>query len=266
MMRSFLFSLIGAMLPFAVGSLSAQAEPAPASANKPDKEVAEKLALLKEVVEDRKCARDAEGLDLITVLVQKWQAGLADKDKRDVVKGLEGALNKGKLREPDKAQIYTATATALGQLGPEGAKPLQSAFEGKRFPQKAPWVPLRETMLKALGKAKDEAMIKFLCDTARSDPEPPLQAAAGEALGNFDDAKEAIRKDIVASLLNQYGTMDSKARVIDPADIEAQNMRKRLAVIQGKWNDTLRRLTKQTFDTYPEWQEWWNKNKGKDWK
>ena len=39
----------------------------------PDPEVAAKLEQLKEVVADRKMARDAEGIDIITVLVKKWQ-------------------------------------------------------------------------------------------------------------------------------------------------------------------------------------------------
>lgn len=258
----------GSIVVFLIGALQplwAQAD-APVAPPKPDKEVAEKLAKLKEVVEDRKCARDAEGLDLITVLVQKWQAGLADKDKKDILKGLEGALMKGKLREPDKAQLYIATATALGQLGPEGGKPLVAAFDAERFPEKAPWVPLRETMLKAIGKTKDESQIKFLSNTARRHPEAALQAAAGEALGNFEDSKQEVRKEIVNGLIITMGEMVSRATPIDPADIEAQNYKKRLAVISGKWNDALRRLTKQSHDEFAEWQEWLNKNKGKDWK
>jgi hypothetical protein len=241
-------------------------DPAPvAKPDKPDKEVAEKLAMLKEVVEDRKCSRDAEGLDLITHLVQKWQGGLVDKDKRDIVKGFESALLKGKLREPDKTQLYIAAATALGLLGTDGSKPLQAAFKDERFPDKEPWVPLRETLLKSLGKTKDESTIKFLLNVARRDPQAQLQAAAGEALGNFEESKAELRKDIVNSLIITYGEMDSRSRVIDPADIEAQNMVKRLAVVSGKWNDTLRKLTKQNFDNYPEWNEWYNKNKAKDW-
>lgn len=264
---SFLLLLAAAVPQFSAPGTAQEPTPAsaPAKAEK-DKEVADKLAALKDVVDDRKCARDAEGLDLITVLVQKWQAGLSDKDKKDVVKGIEGVLKGGKLRQPDKAQLYIAAATALGQLGPDGAKPLQAAFEGKRIPDKEPWVPLRETILKALGKTKDESMVKFLTDTARRDPEAALQAAAGEALGNFDGSKEALRKEIVNGLLIKWSDMDAKSRVIDPADMEAQNVRKRLAVISGKWNDTLRRLTKETFDNYSEWNEWWNKNKNKEWK
>lgn len=256
--------LLSALLLFGLGGRLAAQAPPPAAA--PDKEVAAKLAALKEVVLDRKMARDAEGLDLITVLVQKWEAGLGDKDKAAVIKGLEGVFLQGKVRDPDKLQLYNATAVAMGRLGKDSAKALQSAFDNKRFPDKPEWVPFREALLKALGKTKDESQIKFLIDISRRHPEAALGAASGEALGNFDDSKESIRKEIVENLLIRYGEMDSRSRVIDPADIEAQNMRNRLAAMSGKWNETLRRMTKQTFDKYPEWNEWYNKNKAKPWK
>lgn len=239
---------------------------APAAEAKPDKEVATKLDQLKDIVDDKKFARDAEGFDVITVLVQKWQAGLGDKDKKAVVKGLENVMLRGKLRPSDKAQLYTAAAVAMGQLGIEAADALKSVYEDKRFPKKEEWVPLRCELLKALGKTKDEGKVKFLLDVARRDPEPQLEAAAGEALGNYEDSKQEIKKEIVGGLLIRYGEVDSRSRQLDPADIEAQNMQKRLAVISGKWNDAMRRLTGQTFHEFPEWNEWHNKNKSKDWK
>ncbi|MGE3171250.1 MAG: hypothetical protein AB7O97_01410 [Planctomycetota bacterium] len=263
MMRRF-HPFVPVLTALLLAPLSAQDDP-PAEPTKPDPVVAEKLDELKDVVGDRKFERDAEANDIITKLVEKWREGLVDKDKKAIVKGLEMTLLKGKLRPADRMQIYNAAATALGLLGVDGSKPLQKAIDGSRFPNKEEWVPLRESMLKALGKTKDEDAIKFLTDVARRDPEAALQAAAGEALGNFADSEEKIRKEIVSDLLIKYGEMDSRAREIDPADLEAQNQRKRLAVISGKWNDTLRRLTGQDFDAFPKWNEWHNKNKNKDW-
>lgn len=239
---------------------------APVEEIKPDKEVEQKLAQLKDVVADKKFARDGEGLDVITVLVQKWQGGLHEKDKKDILKGIESVFTKGKLRPSDNAQLYLGAAVALGQLGQEGADPLKAAYEDKRFPKKEEWVPLRCEMLKAMGKTKDETKVKFLIEVARRDPEAQLEAAAGEALGNFDDSKLELRKEIVSGLLIRYGEIDSRARQLDPADIEAQNMQKRLNVISGKWNATLRAMTGQDFHEYPEWNEWHNKNKNKEWK
>lgn len=266
----FTFLLIGVLSPLA--SLPAQDDKPDPSAKptkeeiRPDKEVAAKLDQLKEIANDKKFARDGEGLDVITILVKKWQEGLNDKDKKEVVKGIEGAMTKGKLRPADKAQLYIGAATALGELGKDGAESLQSVFDDKRFPEKEEWVPFRAEVLKALGKTKDESRIKFLIKVARHHHEAQLEAAAGEALGNFEDCKEEVRKDIVSNLLIRYGEIDSRARQLDPADIEAQNMQKRRNVISGKWNETLRRMTGEAFHEYPEWNEWFNKNKNKAWK
>jgi len=243
--------------------LPAQRGAAPAGR---DKQVEDKLKDLKAVVADRKFSRDAEGLDIITGLVQKWRGGLVAKDQKAVIKGFEGVFFKGRVRPPDRIQLYIGAAAALGETGEPGAQPLQKAFESSRFPRKRPWVMFRESLLKALGKTKNERMVKFLVDTAQRNPEAALQAAAGQALGNFDDSKEAVRKMIVDKLLISYGSMESRASVIDHADIEAQNERERLAVVSGKWNETLRRLTGQDFDQFRDWQRWFNKNKLKKWK
>ena len=250
----------------AAALLPAQAGAAPPPAG--DLELAGQLQKLKEAVLDRKLARDAEALDLIGAVLKKWEAGLGDKDKAAVVKALGGVFTLGRLRSPDQAQLYLGAAVALGRLGKDGARPLQEAFaDGTRFPEKREWVSLREKLLVHLGRTKDEAMIPFLLKLARGrSPEPALLAAAGEALGNFDDSSEALRKDIVSNLLGKYGELDSKARVIDPNNIEAQNARSTLTVIAGRWNDALRRLTRASFDQFPQWNEWYNKNKGRSWK
>jgi hypothetical protein len=89
-------------------------------------------------------------------------------------------------------------------------------------------------------------------------------AAAGEALGNFEESKEALRKEVVRDLLVKYGSLSEMASNLG-TNIEAQNAQERLAAIKGKWNATLGRLTKQNFDTFRDWQSWHNKNKDKPW-
>jgi hypothetical protein len=231
----------------------------------PDPEVAEKLGDLDDIVTNRKMERDAEAGAVLTALILKWRGGLCEKDQKQIVKGIGNVFLKGKVRPAEQAQIYIAAATALGETDESGADPLEKAFESKRFPDKPEWVQLRESLLRAMGKTKNEKKVKFLIDTAQRHPVDRLQAAAGEALGNFSGSDQKIRKEIVDKLLIRYGSMDSRARVIDPADIEAQNMRDRLAVIRPKWNDTLSQLTGENFDKFPEWQAWWNKNKSKNW-
>lgn len=183
----------------------------PAAGKGPDKEVAEQLAVLKEAHADKKFANDARGVEAIDKLLIKTKAGVDPKDQQQVVKALESVLATGKLRPHDATQLYVGAAHALGYMGAEGAKVLKEAYAGKRYPDKPEWVPLREQFLKNLGRTKDESMVKYLVDQAVRSPEPALMAAAGEALGNFEESKEALRKEVVRDLLVKYGSLSEMA-------------------------------------------------------
>lgn len=254
------FALIPTLL-FAFAAVAPAQDPP----KEPDKEIAAKIATLAECVGDRKLEREEEGLRLIDELLQKLQAGVSDKDRAAIAKALEGVFFNGKLRPTDRTQLYSGAAAALGYCGKDGAAALKKAYEKKRFPDKKDWVPLREQLLKNLGRCKDESTVKFLIEEARRQPEAALQAAAGEALGNFDDAKEEIRKEIVGQLLVRYGELAELASQMGSSNIEAQNAQDRLAALQDKWNTTLAKLTRQNFTKFREWQAWYNKNKGEAW-
>ncbi|MCB9877054.1 MAG: hypothetical protein H6835_05565 [Planctomycetes bacterium] len=259
-------TLLPALLAGLTGVLVAQ-NPAPAAATKkdPDPEVAKQVETLKDAANDKKLERDREAVDAINVLFQKHEDGLCEKDDKMIVKALDEVLNKGKNhRTPKQIEVYTAASAALAYHGEEGAKALRKAYDGKRFPDKTEWVPLRERLLLDIGKTKQESMVKFLLDEASRSPEAALQAAAGEALGHFDEAKEELRKQIVDDLLAPYGAMTQKASQIGTS-IEAQNAQDRLAALSGKWNETLKKLTRQNFDSFSDWQAWHNKNKNKPW-
>lgn len=256
--------LLSTVAPF--GLLPAQTPPAtPPAAKGPDKEVAEKIAVLKEAVADRKLAREGEGLQAIDFLLTKSRAGLEAKDQQAVVKALDGVLSTGKVRPPEKVELYIGAAAALGYCGADGAKVLKSAYLDKsRYPEKPDWVRLREQLLKNLGRTKDESMVKFLINEAKGNNEASLQAIAGEALGNFEDSKEAIRKEIVDQLLTKYGELSEQASQLG-TNIQAQNAQDRLATLQDKWNSTLAKLTRQNFTKFREWQAWYQKHKGLPW-
>ena len=230
-----------------------------------DKEIAEKIDALKDVVLDRKTERDDEGVKLIDELNMKLQGEVHPKDRTAIVKALEDVFFKGKLRQPDRTVLYIGAAAALGSCGEDGAKVLKKAYENKRFPDKKDWVPLREQLLKYLGRTKDESMVKFLCNEARRQPEAALQAAAGEALGNFEESKEAIRKEIVGDLLIRWGELAELASQMGSSNVQAQNAQDRLAALTDKWNTALSRLTGQSFTSFRDWQDWHNKNRGTPW-
>ncbi|MCK5943795.1 MAG: hypothetical protein KAI24_17555, partial [Planctomycetes bacterium] len=197
-------------------------------------------------------------------LMQKHDKGLNPKDQKAIVKGLDQVLNKYKVRPPNKAQLYSAAAEALGRHGEAGAKVLKTAYEKKRFPDKPEWVPLREKLLTNIGRTKDEDMVKFLVDEARRSPEAALQAAAGKALGNFAESDQKLRKEIVSNLIIKWGSLSEAASQLG-ANVEAQNAKDRLAAVSGPWNETMQKLTGQDFDTFRKWQAWYNKNKNDKW-
>ncbi|MBL8727265.1 MAG: hypothetical protein JNM25_02465 [Planctomycetes bacterium] len=248
---------------FAVMAMASAQDPEPTK--EPDKEIAEKIEALKDVVLDRKTEHDEQGVKLIDELNMKMQAGVHPKDKAAIVKALEDVFFKGKLRAPDHTSLYAGAAAALGYCGEDGAKVLRKAYDKKRFPDKKEWVPLREQLLKYLGRTKDESMVKFLCGEARRQPEAALQAAAGEALGNFEESKEEIRKEIVGELLIRYGELAELASQMGSSNIEAQNAQDRLAALSDKWNTALAKLTRQNFTTFRDWQAWHNKNRTQPW-
>jgi hypothetical protein len=248
------------------GALLAAQEDASKS-KEPDKEVAQKLKDLKAIAADKSGAHDAEAAPIITDLLKKHDGGMNEKDTEEVVRGLRGVLVDSKLRDAHNMNMYKAAAYALGQFKADGAKVLKELYKDHRFPEKPDWVPLREEFLKALGKTKDEASIKFLLDETVRNPEKALMAAGGEALGNFEGSKQVpFRREIVETMLHKYGELDSKSRVGDPSNVEAQNARDYLAVISDKWNTTLSKMTHQNHRTYPDWNTWYNKNKDTEWK
>ncbi|MEC8253181.1 MAG: hypothetical protein VX044_08220 [Planctomycetota bacterium] len=254
------------LVPLAVALLALAAPTSAQKAGKipADADIPIKLKKLKAVAKDKTFERDAQGINIIDVLIQKQQRGLNSKDQKSVVKGLDSLLNKGRLRPVSKVQIYNATAEALGRFGKDGAKVLKSAYEKKRFPDKPAWIPLREKLLVNIGRTKDEAMIKMLLDEARRSPEAALQAAAGKALGNYRESKQSLRRDIVSGMIIKWGSLSEMGSQLG-ANVEAQNAKDRLAAISGPWNDTMKALTGQDFDTFRSWQSWYNKNKNGKW-
>jgi hypothetical protein len=231
----------------------------------PDPEVAQKVEQLTKIAKDKKFAEDARGRELIDALMVKQQKGMMDKDEAMVVKCLDTVLNKNKVRPVNNSVLYNAAIEALGRHGAEGAKVLKKAYENKsRFKAKPEWVPMRERLLRNIGRTKDESIVKFLVEEARRNPEAALQAAAGEALGFFEESDQKLRKDVVGDLLVTFGALSEQAS-LGGTSIDSQNARDRLAALSGKWVDTLKKLTRQNFDTFREWQVWYQKNKNEKW-
>lgn len=257
--RSFLFLL--ALGPFALDAVAQEPKAEP----KPEIDVKAVLGELRKAAFDRKGARDTEAIGLVDRLLQAYEK-LDAGQKASVRKALGELLTSRKIRRPtDQTGLYVAAAAALGRMGQEAARELWKAFRSSKF-KKREWVTLRAILLKNIGRTKDPNSIKPLIERARRDPEDAIMAAAGEALGNYEDFPEKTRKDIFKNLVIRYGQVYGESRKnIDPGDPIVQRAKERLAQISQPWNETLRRLSGKDLRTAEEWQRFWNKHKNDRW-
>ncbi|MEM7200858.1 MAG: HEAT repeat domain-containing protein [Planctomycetota bacterium] len=169
-------------------------------------------------------------------------------------------------RPPERRGVFKAAAYALGEIGPDGSRSLVKAYNSSKYQPERDWVGLRADFLKALGRTKDVKQVEFLIDRAARDHEDEILRAAGIALGHFDEAKQKVRKNIVKELVKKLNEIFNKSRQsVDPGDPVMARAKYTLAAIERDWNQTLRKLTGQDFKTAPEWQRFYNKNKGKNW-
>lgn len=248
--------LIAVLLGGTAGRTPAQED---AAASKPDLKA--EIKEFKAALSDRKAAKDDEAKNLIAGWLKRWD-DLEEKERQEVVKTI--ALTFLVKRPPAESGLFNAAVVALGRMDKAGATALKKAFESKPFDDKE-WLQLRADMLKQIGRAKDPAMIKFLLDTATRSPEDMLMASAGEALGNYAEADQKVRKDIFKDLYKKFVEVQEASSTLDPGDATAQRKRQTFAAIADPWNSTLGKLSGQNFRDPQQWQKFWNEHKSEDW-
>ncbi|MCK5944045.1 MAG: HEAT repeat domain-containing protein [Planctomycetes bacterium] len=228
-----------------------------------DPAVPKRLAELKSYVKDRKMENDFQAIGLIQALTKEPDKQNS-KDKGKIAKGLGDVFKFGKVREGRQDVIYREAADALAKYEEDGAKQLAKYAEHKRFDDN---LSLRAHMLRALGKTKDDKQIDYLLEVTSRSPHDELRAAAGEALGNFTEAKIKDKREIVKEIIRAWGSQHSeatRAANLDPngpVDFGPQNARRILRACEGKWVATLQKLTGMSHTKFPDWQRWLNKNK-----
>lgn len=237
---------------------------APAQEPEPplDPTLPDRLKELKQLVADRKMEQDFQAIGLI----QNLTRDLGDKhpkDKARLAKALGDVFTTGKARPPEHDLLYREAGDALGKLGEDGAKELEKAIEHKRVEDH---VPLVAHLLLALGRTESEKHVELLTDLAVRSPHDEIRAAAGEALGNYTSLDTKPRREVVKALIRAWGSLHQLATRPEPTDpnapidFEPQNARRTLRAIEGKWNQTLQKLTGTSFSQFPDWQRWLNKN------
>jgi len=231
-----------------------------------DPELPAKLKQFKSATQDRDKARDAEATTIVDQWLQAYKSGMHPKDAVSVLKAIKDCLESSRVkRDPEHKGLFVAASVALGHMGADGAKVLASAYKSTKFKGRE-WIEMRAVFLTNLGKTKSEGHVKLLTDAALKDPDDAIMRAAGAALGNFDEASQKLRKEIVKDMQRKFNEVYNKAkRNLDPGDAQVKRSKERFDAIRDDWNKTLRQLTKQSYNSPGEWLTFWNKNKNKDW-
>lgn len=202
---------------------------------------------------------DTEAVAVIDRLLSTFPE-CGPKDRASIVKGLDKCFKEK--RQEDEAglrqnQLYLAAATALGEMAPESV-PVLLSWIGHKSHKKDE--ALQRLLILRLGKTKDERGMKPLVKLL-DDPLPPIQAAAAEAIAEYDGRPLAERKVLFEELLKLLMGVKSEidANTNDPI------ARNRYDTVAAPIVTTLKRLSKHDEHDPQEWQRWWNKNKKEDW-
>ena len=225
--------------------------------------VPKRITELKSYIKNRKMTDDFQAIGLMQALT-KQPDQQNSKDKKKIAKGLGDCFKLGKVRDGGRDVLYREAADALAKYGVDGAKELSKYVENKRFKDN---LSLRAHMLRALGKTEDDKQIDYLIEVTSRSPHDELRAAAGEALGNFTEAKIKDKREIVKMIIRAWGSQHSAATQPvsndpnAPVDFGPQNARRILRACEGKWVATLQMLTGVSHRKFMDWQRWQNKNK-----
>ena len=226
----------------------------------PDKrpEIEEILDALKGHIGQRG-REDTEAVALIDKLVQEFpQSG--PKDRKSIVDGLGKCFDQTR-KELDGGvldnKLMIAAAVALGEMGESATKTIEKWIGNKKHRKD---VALQRRLILSLGKTKDTDGIKTLLKLL-DDKDSVIIGASAEALANFSEAPQKMRKDVFNELLKLL--MTTKALMDgDAGDITS---RERYDVVAAPIITTLQALTGHDERKPESWQRWWNKNKKKDW-
>ena len=220
--------------------------------------IEQKVTQLGEYIKKRG-EQDREAIAAIDDLLSEFKKS-GPKDRAAIVKGLEKCFSvKRKPTEegvPDN-KLFIAAAAALGQMGPESVKTLSGLINHKDHRSD---LQLQRELILSLGKTKEDSGQKTLTDLL-TNKDATIQAAAAEALANFEAKPSDQRKEIFEALLKELMSVHGQVE----ADVNDTIARERYDVIAAPIITTLQRLSGQKIFEPNEWQRFWNKSKRDPW-
>lgn len=216
--------------------------------------------LIEQLRDDRKRLGEADAKAAQTVkklAVEFRKSG--PKDRCDIAKELYRSM--GVIRRTDKDGLrqrilFLECAKALGEMAPESVPHLLRLVDSRNH---ADDYEVRCAIIAALGATKDEKVVGELLDLL-DEYQARLQAAAAQALGEFEGHDQKLRKEIFKELLK---LLCSARAALDEKD--GDTTRDRWRQVSGPIQQSLRRLSGANESGDEAWQRWWNKNKRRDW-
>ena len=221
-------------------------------------EIAELLEELSDCAKARG-EKDAKASLFIGRLRQEFP-GSGPRDRKAIVKGLDRCLNvfrrtTTKGERPNR--IYLDSAKALGSMGPESVDTLLKWIPSKRHKD---FLDIQRELILSLGSTRDSKAIEPLLKLL-DEFQARLQAAAAEALGNFTEEDQKVRKKIFEELLKTMMSAQSSAE----GNSSSSTAGNRWSTVAGPIRRSLQALSGTRAGNHVEWQRWWNKNKRRDW-
>jgi len=208
---------------------------------------------------DKKGSEDRDAISVMDQLLPQFKTS-GPKDKAAIVASIAKCLE---LRRDEKEgvpnnQLFLGCAVALGEMGPESTKALLAGVDSKNLKKQT---AVRHRLILSLGKTHDvkEALDPLIA--MLQDKDATLIGAAAEALGEFSGADLETRKKAFEAMLkvvmSAKGAKDSNAQ-----DTIARD---RYDVLNAPIIGSLGKLSKHDERDPDKWQNWWNKNKLKNW-
>jgi HEAT repeat protein len=240
-----------------VAAIVSAEDPAPVPDKRP--EVEELLQKFKAHTE-KKGSEDRDAIAVIDKLLPEFEKS-GPKDKAAIVASLGKVFDLRRSEEKEGVPnngLFIAAAVALGTMGPDSTKTLVGAIDNKNLKKQ---VAVRTTLIRSLGKTKDAKVAVEPLINLLQDKDAPIVSAAGEALGEFGGADQAIRKKAFEALLKVVTSAHDNSK----ADANDTTARERYETIVAAFVSSLGKLSKHDARDPNDWRDWWNKNKAKNW-
>jgi len=172
-------------------------------------------------------------------------------------KSITSYISKGAWILPSiqKEACMVTGAECLAKMGKNGLRTLESLLKGEKL--EGDWIVL-EAVIIAIGSTKSRSSLDTICQLLWNDYGVIVNAACS-ALALYSNEPLKVRKPIVKDLVKVFANLYNLGGSKNPSITNAR----KYSEVRDHLNMVLKKLTNRQFTTAPEWQKWFNNNKGK---